>query len=311
MSADAAGTRPVRRVGLLGYGEVGRILAEDLPRSGVEVPVACDLKVGTAREGPLVEHARRNGVRLGRSPDVFEDVDLIFSAVTASETLAAARTCSGHVSGRWFVDVSSASPGTKVAASDAVAGGGGRYVETAFMSTVAARRLAVPLLLGGPFAEAGVPVLRALGFESVRVASARPGVAAATKLCRSVMIKGLEALTLECYSAARAWGVDEAVLGSLADTFPEIDRERRGRYLFQRTMQHGRRRADEMREAARTVAEVGLPGWMCQASARWQDWIAARTLEDELDALLERSGDWRSVADAMLGHWPAGDGSED
>ena len=47
------------------------------------------------------------------------------------------------------------------------------------------------------------------------------------------------------------------MLASLAETFPGIDWERQGAYFFQRVIQHGRRRAEEMREAAQTVRESG------------------------------------------------------
>src|SRR5262249_5746327 len=75
---------------------------------------------------------------------------------------------------------------------------------------------------------------------------------------RSIMIKGLEAMTIECFTTARAYGVEDAVLASFKETFPGIDWEKQGAYFFQRVIEHGRRRAEEVREVAETVREAGL-----------------------------------------------------
>ena len=112
-----------------------------------------------------------------------------------------------------------------------------------------------------------LPLLDALGFAA-KVASEQLGVASATKMCRSVMIKGLEAMVVESFTAARAYGVEDSVLASLAETFPGIDWERQGTYFFQRVIQHGRRRAEEMREAAATVREIGLEPWSAAGTAQ-------------------------------------------
>jgi hypothetical protein len=65
--------------------------------------------------------------------------------------------------------------------------------------------------------------------------------------------------------------------------------------MISRSMIHGRRRAEEMREVARTVAEAGLEPHMSAASAQRQDWAAEfpeaaslDELESMLDAVLAR-----------------------
>ncbi len=200
--------------------------------------------------------------------------ELVISAVTASQTVAAAEACAGSLpAGSFFLDLNSASPGAKMAAAEHVARGAGRYVEGAVMTAVPPHRLKVPLLLGGPDAGAIGPVLEDLGF-SAKVASGRLGVASATKMCRSVMIKGLEAMVIESLTAARHHGVEDAVLASLRETFPGIDWEKQAAYFFQRVIEHGRRRGEEMQEAAVTVHEAGLTPWSAAATAYRQSWIA-------------------------------------
>jgi 3-hydroxyisobutyrate dehydrogenase-like beta-hydroxyacid dehydrogenase len=173
------------------------------------------------------------------------------------------------------------------------------------MTAIAQYRIRVPLLLGGPCAGALQPLLVALGFDAA-VASDRLGVASATKMCRSVMIKGLEAMVIESFTAARACGVEDQVLASLAETFPGIDWETQGGYFFQRAIQHGRRRAEEMREAAETVREAGLEPWSAAGTAERQAWVA-----DLADAGVFAAGDgagagWRHQADRILEAGKAG-----
>jgi 3-hydroxyisobutyrate dehydrogenase-like beta-hydroxyacid dehydrogenase len=130
------------------------------------------------------------------------------------------------------------------------------------------------MLLGGPHAAALEPLLAPLGF-SMEVVADRVGVASAIKMCRSIMIKGLEALVVESFTTARRYGVEEYVLASLRETFPTLDWEQQGAYLFSRVAQHGKRRAEEMREVAVTVHEAGLAPHMAAATAERQDWVAA------------------------------------
>ena len=292
------------QVGLVGYGEVGRILAEDLRAAGVAVS-AYDLKLGTAAGAAMASHAESQGVTLaGSHAELARDVDLIISAVTASQAVAVAEACTpGLRPGAYFLDFNSASPGAKVRAAGQVDAGGGRYVEGAVMTSVPPHRIKVPLLLGGPHARALLPALAALGFAP-RLASDKLGVASATKMCRSVMIKGLEAMVIESFTAARAYGVEDQVLASLAETFPGIDWEKQGAYFFQRVIEHGRRRSEEVREVAVTVREAGLEPWSASGTAERQAWVAdladGGVFGTRGEPDFARSTDWRTEADRIL-----------
>jgi 3-hydroxyisobutyrate dehydrogenase-like beta-hydroxyacid dehydrogenase len=302
----ALATNPKQwNVGLVGYGEVGRILAEDLRKQDVKVS-AYDLKLRSDQTvQPLREHASHHGVVLTAShADLAAAADFIVSAVTASQAVPVAQACAGSVKqGAWFLDFNSASPGAKQRAAALIDGGGGRYVEGAVMTSIAPYRIRVPLLLGGGGASELAPLLVELGFDA-KVASEKLGVASAVKMCRSVMIKGLEAMVIESFTTARAYGVEDAVLASLRETFPGIDWEKQGAYFFQRVIEHGRRRSEEVREVAETVREAGLTPWSAQGTAERQAWIA--DLADEGlfgqkgTTAFARSPDWRSEADRIL-----------
>jgi 3-hydroxyisobutyrate dehydrogenase-like beta-hydroxyacid dehydrogenase len=293
-------------IALIGYGEVGRILAEDLRARG-ETVVAYDLKLAGEAGGALREHASTQGIALASShADAVRGAGLIVSAVTASQAVPVAQACAaGLKAGAFFLDFNSASPGAKIRAAALVNAAGGRYVEGAVMTSIPPYRIKVPLLLGGPDAAALEPMLNGLGFAA-KVASDQLGVASATKMCRSVMIKGLEAMVIESFTAARHYRVEDAVIASLKETFPGIDWEKQAAYFFQRVIEHGRRRSEEVREVAETVREAGLEPWSASGTAERQAWVA-----DLADAGLfgakgtkafARSADWRVEADRILSH---------
>src|ERR1700733_2345374 len=292
-------------VGLIGYGEVGRILAEDLRKQEIKV-AAYDIKLRSDQSGgALRDHAGQHGVALTAShADLAAQSDFIVSAVTASQAVPVAKACAATVrKGAWYLDFNSASPGAKQRAAALIDAAGGRYVEGAVMTSVPPYRIKVPLLLGGGDAAALAPQLMELGFVA-KVASDKLGVASAVKMCRSVMIKGLEAMVIESFTTARAYGVEDAVLASLKETFPGIDWEKQGAYFFQRVIEHGRRRSEEVREVAETVREIGLTPWSAEGTAERQAWVA--DLADEGlfgpkgSEAFARSLDWRTEADRIL-----------
>ena len=256
-------------IGLVGYGEVGRILAEDLRARGVSDLLAYDIKLGSAQDAPLRAHAAQYGVRLmANHAALARAADLVISAVTADQTLAVAVSSAPTLKpDTWFLDFNSASPSAKIAAAALIDAAGGRYVEGAVMTSIPPHRIRVPLLLGGPGAAELAPRLTELGFVA-SVASAKLGVASATKMCRSVMIKGLEAM------------------------------------VFQRVIEHGRRRAEEMREVAQTVREAGLAPCSAAASAERDAAMAALADAGVFGARgsgeFARSADWRIEADRIL-----------
>jgi 3-hydroxyisobutyrate dehydrogenase-like beta-hydroxyacid dehydrogenase len=292
------------RVGLVGYGEVGRILAEDLRAEGVAVAMY-DVKLGGNSGAPMREHARAHGVTIAaaHSP-LAAEAELVISAVTASQTVSVAQACAGGIAvGGFFLDFNSASPGAKIRAAGIIDAAGGRYVEGAVMTSVPPHRIRVPLLLGGPHATALAPGLGALGFNA-RPSSEKLGIASATKMCRSVIIKGMEAMVIESLTTARAWGVEDQVLASLKETFPGIRWDEQASYFFQRVIEHGRRRSEEMSEAAQTVREAGLEPWSAESTAQRQAWVAGQAEQGVFrgEAGVGSAGprDWRTQADRIL-----------
>jgi 3-hydroxyisobutyrate dehydrogenase-like beta-hydroxyacid dehydrogenase len=225
--------------------------------------------------------------------------NLIISAVTASNTLAVAREAARFIrAGAIFLDLNSASPGTKQKAAAVIDAAGAHYVEAGVMTSVPPYGIKVPMLLGGAKAQALAQELQAWGMDA-RAVSDRLGVASAIKMCRSVMIKGLEALVIESYATARQYGVEDHVLPTLQETFPSIDWQQQGAYFFSRVVQHGKRRAEEMREAANTVREAGFEPFMGEAIADKQQWVADAAKAGVFDGL-PKGARWQDYADRLI-----------
>jgi 3-hydroxyisobutyrate dehydrogenase-like beta-hydroxyacid dehydrogenase len=284
-----------QRIALIGFGEVGQTLAEDL--AGRAALSAWDVQFPDPQSLPRLGLARRQ-VRVGRdAQDAVADAELVISAVTADQDLAAARSITASLPrGAFFLDLNSCSPGQKLASAEVIEAAGGRYVEAAVMSPIGPKRIGSPMLLGGAHAAEFMSRAGPLGFTGARPYAERIGQAAATKLCRSVMIKGVEALLTESMLAARHYGVEQEVLASLSDLLPIPDWEGKAQYMIGRSLEHGTRRAEEMREAARTVAEAGIEPTMSAAIAERQAWAASfrDALSGELAAMLDAINEGRS-----------------
>ena len=289
------------RLGIVGYGEVGRIFAASLRKAGVSDVAVWDLEFIDPAKGPEpLAHAQVAGAVAADSVAALcAGRQLIVSAVTASNTLAVAEAVALHIApGAFFLDLNSASPGTKQQAAALIHARGARYVEAGVMTSVPPYGIAVPMLLGGPHAATLAPVLHGWGMDAKPV-SDQLGVASAIKMCRSVMIKGLEALVMESYATARHYGVEDHVLPTLAETFPSIDWQKQGSYFFSRVVQHGQRRAEEMRESARTVGEAGMAPLMASAIADKQQWVADLAREGIFQGL-PQDARWQDYADRLL-----------
>ncbi|MGH8181906.1 MAG: DUF1932 domain-containing protein [Steroidobacteraceae bacterium] len=284
MNAGAA------RIALIGYGEVGQTLAADLHAAGIRDIAAWDTLFPVAASAPSRAVRESGHVRAAHSMgDALTGRSVIVSAVTAANCISAAReAAAGIAPAAYYFDLNSVAPATRRAAAEAIEAAGGRYIEAAVMSPIGSRRIASPMLIGGTQAGSFEAIARALGFTGVQLFDGQVGRASAAKMCRSVMIKGLEALLTEGLLAARHHGVEAAVLESLRDLLPGADWQRIANYMIDRSQRHGRRRAEEMREAAAAVSEAGVEPLMSLACAARQDWAAAHRPEREPGGLEER-----------------------
>ena len=293
----------LQHIGLIGYGEVGKIFSAGLKgKPGVTAVSAWDLKFADpAMKAAELAHAENAGVTAQPSARALCEASdlLVISAVTASNTLAVAGEAAQFIRpGAIFLDLNSASPGTKRQCAALIDAAGAHYVEAGVMTSVPPYGIRTPMLLGGAGAAELALVLAGWGMDAKAV-SDQLGVASAIKMCRSIMIKGLEALVIESYTTARAYGVEDQVLPTLQETFPGIDWSAQGAYFFSRVAQHGQRRAEEMRESANTVREAGFEPLMTAAIAARQQWVADQARVGVFAGIGKGAG-WQDFADRLL-----------
>lgn len=304
MTSQPANAQPegrLQHVTLIGFGEAGSILGADLARAGCNVSMYDILLDDAKSRAAMLASAEQVHVRPHDSfAAAVAGADLVISAVTASSSGDVAALGGQHLRpGQIFLDINSVSPGKKQSSCRAVEAAGADYVESAVMAPVPPYRLRVPMLLGGRLAESVASQLSLLGMNAQAISS-EIGVASAVKMCRSVLIKGIEALTVESMRAARHFGAERQVLASLHESFPGMGWDKDfPDYLISRVAEHGRRRAAEMREVARTLEDAGFESTMAAATARLQDSLVDEMREQGVLYSKEEKFSWSRFADAL------------
>ena len=257
-------------IGFIGFGEAGSNIAKGLKSAGVSRILAFD--IDPAR---VLWRAQEMEIRLVNSNrDLADSAQILFSTVTCVRAREAAEQTAPFLRAHHvYADLNSVSPALKQDIERIIAATGAGFVEAAVMSPVPPHGHRSPMLLGGKAAPAFAELMTPLGMR-LEVVSEKVGAAAATKMFRSIIVKGLEALMLECVMAASPYGADERVFSSLSESFPGIDWQRLANYMVGRVIVHGERRAREMEEVAETLQGLGIDPIMAEAAARRQDWCA-------------------------------------
>jgi len=257
-------------ISFIGFGEAGQAIAAGLREEGVARMAAWDILFPRPEGKRLLKAGSEIGVRCTSSAaDAVRGADVIISAVTAASSVEAARSVGAHVAGSpFFLDINSVSPGRKQETAKLL-GDAARYVDVAVLAPIYPARHKTPMLISGSHAEAVAPALSEVGMRFT-IAGEEVGAAAAIKMVRSVMIKGIEALTLECFLAASRAGVIDEVATSMKNNYPGLDWGKIVAYNLERMASHGERRAAEMEEVAETLREFGVEPLMTAATVKRQ-----------------------------------------
>lgn len=274
---------------VIGFGEAGRTFAS----VGGWGPAAqvFDRLTGSPdqRQAKLDDYAVAGVSGRETLGEALSGADAVISLVTADQALAVASEAAQSIApGALYLDLNSVAPETKRAAARAIKAAGACYVDVAVMSPVQPAALSAPLLVSGEKAEAAAQRLTTLGFTKVRVAGTEIGRASSIKMIRSVMVKGIEALTAECVLAASEAGVLDEVVSSLNVSWPGADWGGRADYNLDRMMIHGTRRSAEMEEVVRTLDDLGVGSDMSRATVVRQARIGALGLKLPPDGLLNK-----------------------
>jgi 3-hydroxyisobutyrate dehydrogenase-like beta-hydroxyacid dehydrogenase len=268
-------------VGFIGFGEAGSNLAKGLKSAGVARIFAYDIDPARVRL-----NATETGTPLlASNKELADAAEVLFSTVTCARAKQAAEQTAPHLkSHHLYADLNSVSPDLKKQIDDVISTAGAGFIEAAVMSPVPPHGHRAPMLLGGKAAKSFAELMTPYGMR-LEVISETVGTAAATKMFRSIIVKGLEALMLECVLAAAPYGADERVFSSLTESFPGIDWQQLANYMVSRAVVHGERRAREMEEVAETLESLGIEPIMAAASARRQDWCAKLNIAKQFGPL--------------------------
>ena len=257
-------------IAFIGFGEAGHAIASGLRDAGISGMSAWDILLPKPQGQKLKQAAEATGVRCAQSAaDAVRGADMIISAVTAASSTEAAQSVAPYLaSAPYFLDINSVSPGRKQNSAKTL-GNAARYVDVAIIAPIHPARHQTPMLIAGPHADAVAPVLTGLGMR-ITISGAEVGAAAAIKMVRSVMIKGIEALTLECFLAAARAGIVDEVAASMKNNYSGLDWTKIVPYNLERMANHGERRAAEMEETAETLRELGVEPLMTSATVKRQ-----------------------------------------
>jgi 3-hydroxyisobutyrate dehydrogenase-like beta-hydroxyacid dehydrogenase len=281
-------TRCNQQLGFIGFGEAAFNIAQGLRQANGDAVTmyAYDLHTHTPQRGALIQQraAICGCILLDSVAELAQTCPTLISLVTADSALDAVIATAPHLlAHHLYADFNSVSPKRKKAIAEVVTQTGSNFVEVAVMASVPPYAHRVPLLMNGDAAESLAQTLRALGMQT-EVMSGEIGAAAAVKMCRSIVIKGMEAILFECILGACEYGAETRVFASLQESYPGIQWDELASYMVGRAVVHGERRAREMEEVANTLREADIEPIMAQAIAQRHDW-AAKRLRSHFDAL--------------------------
>ena len=263
-------------IGFVGFGEAGFNIAKGLKSAGIVRIAALDINRDSPELGETIRRRAKEGeIPLADSSrELTAAAEILFSTVTCARSKEAAEQTAPFLqSHHIYADLNSVSPALKQEIERVIVSSGAGFVEAAVMSPVPPYGHRAPMLLGGKAATCFADRMTPFGMR-LEVISEKVGAAAATKMFRSIIVKGLEALIFESVLAASPYGADERVFASLSESFPGIDWKRLADYMVGRVVLHGERRAREMEEVAETLKSLGIEPIMSEAAARRQDWCA-------------------------------------
>lgn len=287
------------KIGFVGFGEAGYHLARGLRGEGILQLAAFDIHTHTPGRGERIQQRAQEAgvVLLEASQALAERSDVLLSVVTASSAIEAATQTAPYLQARhYYADLNSVSPDTKQTIDQLVSARGARFVEAAVMAPVPPYGHKVPMLLGGAAAAAFVELLTPYGMR-FEIISEQTGAAVAVKMCRSIMVKGLEALLFECALGAVKYGADERVFASLEESYPGMNWSQLAGYAISRVIEHGERRARELEEVAATLRTAGIEPVMAEAIVKRQDWGAQLGLKEHFGGQVPE--DYRAIVQAI------------
>ena len=251
----------IPKLGFIGFGEAAFSIASGLVNKGRKPVRAFDL---LQSEPPQSLQIRKRAkdidvVLCGSLNELLNQSDIIISTVTADAALKVAEMASHFLSSsQFYLDLNSVSPKTKIKIALVIEQSrGAKFIEGAAMAAIPPLKNKAPIILSGPSVPLFMKKMEPFNFNFSNVGN-QFGQAAAIKMFRSIIIKGIETLLQECLLAASEFDASEPVLQSIQETHSKINWGELATYLLGRTLMHGNRRATEMEQVIETLRDVSV-----------------------------------------------------
>ena len=251
------------RIAIIGCGEVGRTYAEAVAAQNQHELVLND----SHPSPPAIEMAARLGLELHTTAGAWlAEVDRVWVCVTGDVAKNVCAAVIDHLgAGTVMVDLTTATPADKREMAAMMSDRDHAYVDAVIMGAIGLTGVKTALLGAGPHSAEALADLAELGAPVRSLPEARPGDAAALKLLRTVLTKGLEALGVECLIAAEQQGVRTELYEVLGD----IDEAGLTHFLnavVRTHVLHAERRMHEIQRADAQLEQFGLPSLLMEAS---------------------------------------------
>ena len=278
-------------LGFIGFGGAGHGLAKGLRQAGLAEILFYDRLQETPPYGEVIRrHAEETGVvPAAGMEDLLSRVEVVFSCVTGAMAVSVAEETAPFLrTGHLFADVNTAAPQVKERAAGIVEKTGAEFVDAAMMGAIPTFLHRVPILASGSGAERFQATMQPYGMN-IRVIGAKPGQASAIKMFRSIFMKGILSLFLEMLTATHRYGVDETVLGSIAESLDGTPLLETARVQMTKGVVNAERMAHEMEEVIATLEGMGAPAGMSRAAMEKLLWCAGFGLRERYGGELPKT----------------------
>jgi len=270
------------KLGFIGFGGAGYGLAKGLRQAGLPEILFYDRMQQTP---PFAEVIRRHAEELDASPsegmeELLSRVEIVISCVTGAMAVSVAEEAAPFLrTGLIYADVNTAAPRVKEQVAGIVEPAGAGFVDAAMMGAIPTFLHRVPILASGGSAERFRLAMQPYGMN-IRVIGPKPGQASAIKMFRSIFMKGLLSLLIEMLTATHRYGVDELVLGSIAESLDDVPFLETARLQMTKGVVNAERMAHEMEEVIATLEGMNLPAGMSRAAMEKLLWCAGFGLRE-------------------------------
>ena len=288
----------MNKLGFIGFGEAAYNITVGLKSEGFENIAAYDKYWNIEPQSDLiVDRAKETGINLFPSlQELVENSDMILSAVSADMALPLAQEAKPFLKeGQIYVDLNATSPMTKEGI-DSIISPENLFVDCAVMGPVPSNKHKVPICVSGSGAKMFSEAMAPYGMN-ITFMDAPAGSASASKMFRSIFMKGFVMVILEMLVAANEYKVADDVLMSVKETLTAGPLLEVINGLVGRGVIHSERREHEMDEVIATLETINVDGIMSRASKAKLNWCTKLGLKGYFKGVPPQ--DFHEIFDAL------------